>query len=46
MVEMDRKIADLDAEITRLLGAGRTLAPGRSASDPVLPPGRGFTLKY
>ncbi len=46
IVEMDRKIADLDGEITRLLGTSRGPTPGRTPPEAAFPPGRGFTLRY
>jgi hypothetical protein len=46
IVQMDRKIADLDAEMAQLLGSGGALA-GTPAPDRIFAaPGRGFTLKY
>ncbi len=54
IVEMDRKIADLEVEMTRLLGTEGVSRPGRpdagcggnSTEDPASPQGRGFTLRY
>jgi hypothetical protein len=46
IVQMDRKIADLDAEIAQLLAGDQGSAPGRPAGESASPPGRGFTLKY
>ncbi len=46
IVQMDGKIADLEAEIKQILDADRTSAPARPAEQSASPPGRGFTLKY
>jgi hypothetical protein len=54
IAEMDRKIADLDAEMVQLLGTGGASKPGRpgtgsgrnSTEEPASLQGRGFTLKY